>query len=33
MRLDAYADSTLRLNVFSVDQERESTLVFSTCVP
>jgi hypothetical protein len=33
MRLDAYADSTLRLNVFSVDEERKSTLVFSTCVP
>jgi hypothetical protein len=33
MRLDAYEDATLRLNVFSVDESRESTLVFSTCVP
>ncbi|MBW2542870.1 MAG: hypothetical protein JRF15_12330, partial [Deltaproteobacteria bacterium] len=33
MRLDAYADGTLRLNVFAVDEERESDLVFSTCVP
>lgn len=33
MRLDAYADSTLRLNVFSVDESRRSNLVFSTCVP
>ncbi len=33
MRLDAYADSTLRLNVFSVDENRRSDLVFSTCVP
>jgi hypothetical protein len=33
MRLDAYADSTLRLNVFSVDESRSSNLVFSTCVP
>ncbi len=33
MRLDAYADSTLRLNVFSVDENRKSNLVFSTCVP
>jgi len=33
MRLDAYADSTLRLNVFSVDEGRQSSLVFSTCVP
>jgi hypothetical protein len=33
MRLDAYADSTLRLNVFAVDEDRSSNLVFSTCVP
>jgi hypothetical protein len=33
MRLDAYADSTLRLNVFAVDENRKSNLVFSTCVP
>jgi len=33
MRLDAYEDSTLRLNVFAVDEERGSDLVFSTCVP
>jgi hypothetical protein len=33
MRLDAYADSTLRLNVFSVDASSRSDLVFSTCVP
>jgi hypothetical protein len=33
MRLDAYEDSTLRLNVFAVDEERGSSLVFSTCVP
>jgi hypothetical protein len=33
MRLDAYADATLRLNVFSVDENRSSNLVFSTCVP
>jgi len=33
MRLDAYADSTLRLNVFEVDEEGGSNLVFSTCVP
>ena len=33
MRLDAYADSSLRLNVFSVDESRSSNLVFSTCVP
>jgi hypothetical protein len=33
MRLDAYADATLRLNVFSVDESRKSNLVFSTCVP
>jgi hypothetical protein len=33
MRLDAYADSTLRLNVFAVAEGRSSNLVFSTCVP
>jgi hypothetical protein len=33
MRLDAYEDSTLRLNVFAVDKKRESSLIFSTCVP
>jgi len=33
MRLDAYADSSLRLNVFAVDERRKSGLVFSTCVP
>jgi hypothetical protein len=33
MRLDAYADSTLRLNVYSVDESSRSDLVFSTCVP
>ena len=33
MRLDAYADATLRLNVFAVDEERASELVFSTCIP
>jgi hypothetical protein len=33
MRLDAYADSTLRLNVFAVGESRSSNLVFSTCVP
>jgi hypothetical protein len=33
MRLDAYADSTMRLNVFSVDDSRRSNLVFSTCIP
>jgi hypothetical protein len=33
MRLDAYADSTLRLNVFAVAESRSSNLVFSTCVP
>lgn len=33
MRLDAYADGTMRLNVYSVSEERESELVFSTCVP
>jgi hypothetical protein len=32
-RLDAYADPTLRLNVFSVNKKRQSELVFSTCVP
>jgi len=33
MRLDAYEDGALRLNVFAVDEERKSSLVFSTCVP
>jgi len=33
MRLDAYADSSLRLNVFAVDEQPKSSLVFSTCVP
>jgi hypothetical protein len=33
MRLDAYEDATLRLNVFAVDEKRKSSLVFSTCVP
>ena len=33
MRLDAYEDATLRLNVYAVDEERKSSLVFSTCVP
>jgi len=33
MRLDAYADSTLRLNVFAVEDDAEAQLVFSTCVP
>lgn len=33
MRLDAYEDGALRLNVFAVDEERKSILVFSTCVP
>jgi hypothetical protein len=33
MRLDAYADSTLRLNVFAIDESRNSNMVFSTCVP
>jgi len=33
MRLDAYEDATLRLNVFAVDEERKSSLAFSTCVP
>lgn len=33
MRLDAYADSTLRLNVFAIAENANSTMVFSTCVP
>ena len=33
MRLDAYADSTLRLIVFSVDENGESDPVFNTCIP
>jgi hypothetical protein len=33
MHLDAYADSTPRLNVFAVDESRKPSLVFSTCGP
>jgi len=34
MRLDAYADASLRLNVLAVDeQQQRARLVFSTCIP
>jgi hypothetical protein len=33
MRLDVYADSTLRLGVYAVESEGTSQLVFSTCIP
>jgi len=33
MRLDAYGDATLRLNVIALENERNPELVFSTCIP
>ena len=33
MRLDAYEDATLRLDVLAVDESQKSDLVFSTCIP
>jgi len=33
MRLDAYEDASLRLNVLALDAQRERRLVFSTCIP
>jgi hypothetical protein len=33
MRLDVYADTTLRLNVYAVGAAGESVLEFSTCIP
>jgi hypothetical protein len=33
MRLDAYADATLRLNVYAVGAGGASELAFSTCIP
>ena len=33
MRLDAYDDATLRLNVLAVEGEEGSKMVFSTCIP
>ena len=33
MRLDAYEDGRLRLNVIALDDEDEAKLAFSTCIP
>jgi hypothetical protein len=33
MRLDTYADSTMRLNVYEITEAAKSKLAFSTCIP
>jgi hypothetical protein len=33
MRLDAYQDGKLRLNVIALDDDHDARLVFSTCIP